>query len=97
MWDDPARARQVTQEATRLRRVVESYASLAGDVEGLDELLELADEEEAAELEEERVRIERDLETLYREALFVDKHDDAAAIVTVKPGASSSVVVTLTV
>ncbi len=90
LWNDPDRARSVTQEATRLRRVVDSFTSLEGDVEGLEELLEGASEEEAAELEDERVRVEQDLETLYREALFVGKHDDAAAIVTVKPGAGGT-------
>ncbi|MEJ2288943.1 MAG: peptide chain release factor 2 [Deinococcales bacterium] len=90
LWNDPDRARAITREATRLRRVVDSFASLEGDVEGLDELLEGASEDEAAELEDERERVEKDLETLYREALFVGDHDDAASIVTVKPGAGGT-------
>ena len=90
LWNDPDRARAVTQEATRLRRVVDSFVSLEGDVEGLEELLESVSEEEATELEDERARVEEDLATLYREALFVGGHDDAAAIVTVKPGAGGT-------
>jgi len=90
LWHDPDRARVVTQEATRLRRVVDAFESLEGDVEGLTELLEDASEDDVAELEDERVRVERELETLYREALFVGDHDDAAAIVTVKPGAGGT-------
>ncbi len=90
LWDDPERARQVTQEATRLRRVVDGFVALEGDLQGLDELLAEASEEEAAELEDERERVEHRLEELYREALFVGPHDERAAIVTVKPGAGGT-------
>ncbi|MEJ2668361.1 MAG: peptide chain release factor 2 [Deinococcales bacterium] len=90
LWEDPERARRVTQEATRLRRVVESFASLESDVEGLSELLAEASAEEAEELADERTRVEAALDGLYREALFVGPHDDRAAIVTVKPGAGGT-------
>jgi peptide chain release factor 2 len=80
----------VTQEASRVRRVVESYERLEGDVEGLAELIELAGEEDAEELADERARIEADLETLYRETLFSGEHDDRPAIVTIKPGAGGT-------
>jgi len=90
LWNDPDRARSVTQEATRLRRVVESFTSLEGDVDGLAELLAEASDDEAAELDEERARAAAALDSLYREALFVGKHDERAAIVTVKPGAGGT-------
>jgi peptide chain release factor 2 len=80
----------VTQEASRLRRVVESYERLEGDVDGLAELIELAGEEDAEELAEERARIADELETLYRETLFSGEHDDRPAIVTIKPGAGGT-------
>ncbi len=73
-----------------MRRVVESYERLEGDVEGLAELIELAGEEDAEELADERARIEADLETLYRETLFSGEHDDRPAIVTIKPGAGGT-------
>jgi peptide chain release factor 2 len=80
----------VTQEASRVRRVVETYERLEGDVEGLAELTELAGEEDAEELADERARIEAELETLYRETLFSGEHDDRPAIVTIKPGAGGT-------
>jgi peptide chain release factor 2 len=80
----------VTQEASRLRRVVDAYERLEGDVDGLAELIELAGEEDAEELADERARIEAELETLYRETLFSGEHDDRPAIVTIKPGAGGT-------
>lgn len=73
-----------------MRRVVESFTALENDVQGLSELLEIASAEEAGELEVERVRIEGDLDTLYRETLFHGPHDERAAIVTLKPGAGGT-------
>ena len=70
--------------------MVESYERLEGDVEGLAELIELAGEEDAEELADERARIEAELETLYRETLFSGEHDDRPAIVTIKPGAGGT-------
>jgi peptide chain release factor 2 len=80
----------VNQESARLRRVVESFTALENDVQGLSELLEIASTEEVAELEGERVRIEGDLDTLYRETLFNGPHDERAAILTLKPGAGGT-------
>ena len=90
LWNDPTEAKEVTQEATRLRRVVESFARLENDVEGLSELFEIASDEEKAELEDERARIQKTLDELYRETLFSGAHDERAAILTIKPGAGGT-------
>jgi peptide chain release factor 2 len=70
--------------------VVDGFRRLQSDVEGLGELYELAGDEEADELEEERLRVEQALEELYRETLFQSEHVDRAAIVTIKPGAGGT-------
>jgi peptide chain release factor 2 len=80
----------VTQEDARLRRVVDAYERLEGDVEGLAELAELAGEDDQEELEGERRRVEAELDALYRETLFQGQHDDRPAIVTIKPGAGGT-------
>ncbi len=90
LWNEPDRARAISQEATRLRRVVDGFMTLEGDVEGLQELLEIATPEEAEELDSERQRVQRDLDDLYRETLFSGDHDDSAAIVTITPGAGGT-------
>ena len=90
IWNDPQRAKLVTQEASRLRRVVEGFARLEDDVSGLVELWEMAAEDDHEELEAEQRRVERELDELYRETLFKGDHTDRAAIVTIKPGAGGT-------
>lgn len=90
LWSDPERARELSQESSRLRRVLESFDTLANDVEGLAELYELAGPEEAEELAEESTRVQRELDELYRETLFQGEHVERAAIVTIKPGAGGT-------
>ncbi|HET8984227.1 MAG TPA: peptide chain release factor 2 [Trueperaceae bacterium] len=90
LWNDPDNARKISQEATRLRRVVDEFIALEGEVTGLEELLEIATDEEAEELAGERERVESRLDDLYRETLFSGIHDDSAAIVTIKPGAGGT-------
>lgn len=90
LWHDPDKAKQISQEAARLRRVLTDFDSLENDVQGLGELYEMASDEEAVELDEERARVEGDLDELYRETLFSGDHDDNAAIVTIKPGAGGT-------
>jgi peptide chain release factor 2 len=86
----PDRARKVTQESTRLRRVIEAFHRLQDDVEGLAELAEIAEADEAEELAEEHDRVEAELDALYRETLFSGDYDENAAIVTIKPGAGGT-------
>jgi len=90
LWNDPDRARRLNQEATQLRRVVDEFTAIAGDVEGLAELYELATPEEEAELEGEFVSVEGRLDELYKETLFSGDHDFRPAIVTIKPGAGGT-------
>lgn len=90
MWNDPNRARQVTQESSRLRKVVDDYASLSGDVMGLAELLEIASADQVAELQGDVDDATKRVELLYRETLFQMPHSDSAAIMTIKPGAGGT-------
>ena len=90
LWNDADNARRITQEATQLRRVVEEFNAIAGDLEGLAELYELATAEEEEELEPELEQLEQRLDHLYRETLFNGDHDDRPAIVTIKPGAGGT-------
>lgn len=90
LWNDPQRAKTITQEATRLRRVVDGFVRLENDVAGLIELWDMADEDDRAELESEQRRVEQALDILYRETLFKGDHSDRPAIVTIKPGAGGT-------
>ncbi|UWX62940.1 peptide chain release factor 2 [Deinococcus rubellus] len=90
LWNNPERARSVNQEAGSLRKVVDAYTRLQSDADGLSEMLEMASAEEAEMLAEEQTRLQRDVDELYRETLFIMKHADAAAIVRVKSGAGGT-------
>jgi peptide chain release factor 2 len=90
LWSDPESAKKLTQEASRLRRVIDSFKLLENDVEGLSELLEIASDDERETLLQESERIQKQLDTLYRETLFSGEYVDAAAIVTIKPGAGGT-------
>jgi peptide chain release factor 2 len=90
LWNDTERARAINTEATRLRRIVDTYQRIADDVAGLAELREMAGPEDEGDLDVEEGRVSGDLETLYRETLFQGDHVDRAAIVTIKPGAGGT-------
>ncbi len=70
--------------------MLKQFDALEDDVTGLGELYEMAEDDDLAELEPERERVERELDVLFRETLFNGPHDDRAAIVTIKPGAGGT-------
>ena len=45
-WDDPDKAREISQEATQLKNAVESYKQLVSDIEDANVMLEMAIEED---------------------------------------------------
>ncbi len=80
----------MSQEAAQLRKVIESFSRLESDVEGLAELYEMASEAEQLELEDEKTRVQKALDDLYRETLFSGDYTNSAAIMTIKPGAGGN-------
>lgn len=90
LWNDADNARKVTKEAGTLRRVVDDYNGLEGDVSGLFEMLEIASEEEKLSLESDVQDAASRVDALYKETLFNDPHADAPAIITIKPGAGGT-------
>ncbi|GHF58964.1 peptide chain release factor 2 [Deinococcus metalli] len=90
LWSNAARARQVTQEAGTIRRIVDGYSTLQSDATGLEEMLAMASAEEQELLAEEQEGIQKRVDDLYRETLFTMKHADTAAIVRVKSGAGGT-------
>ncbi len=90
LWNNPDQAKNITQEATRLKGVLDTYYRLEGDIESLEELFEMATEDDLADLEFEKQEIQKSLDLLYNEMLFSGEHDDRAAIITIKPGAGGT-------
>jgi peptide chain release factor 2 len=90
LWQNPEEARRVSQEAARLRRTVETFRSLEGDLEGLMELWEELPAEEREALKPELLEAAKKLEALYHETLLNFPHAEKNAILTIQPGAGGT-------
>jgi len=91
-WDDQERAAKTSAEHARATKKLETYESLARDVEDLDPLAEMAAEEPdlEAELQEQIASVEERLEALELERLFSGKYDAGDALVTINAGAGGT-------
>ncbi len=91
-WDDQATAAKVSAEHARVGRRLEQFRSLESDIGDLEELEELAadDESIAAEVEEQRGSIEARLAALEEARLFAGDYDGGDAVVTVNAGAGGT-------
>jgi peptide chain release factor 2 len=85
-WDDQQGAAALSSEHSRLTRRVERYDSLTGEVEDLEELVELADDGELVELGAAVTPLKRQLERLEEDALFRGEYDAGGAVVTIHAG-----------
>ena len=94
LWDDPAKAKQVTSQLARLKDVVERSDRLEGRVEdalAMDDLLaEESDAEMLRELTSAVTQLEAELEKLELAALLSGAHDAADAIATINAGAGGT-------
>jgi peptide chain release factor 2 len=91
-WDDPEAAGRVGSDHARETRRLSTYEQLAGDVEDLEGLVELAEEdpELAAEVEQAFGSVETRLAALEEERLFSGPYDAGDALVTVNAGAGGT-------
>jgi len=91
-WDDQASAAKVSAEHARVQRRLEQFRALESDVGDLEELEQLADDDEsiAAEVQEQRASIESRLAALEEARLFAGDYDAGDAVVTVNAGAGGT-------
>ncbi|HEX6261336.1 MAG TPA: peptide chain release factor 2 [Actinomycetota bacterium] len=94
LWDDHARAQQLTTRLARLRDDVERYERLAErleEAEVLDQLLdEQADPDTERELKEHLEALASDVDRLELAVLLSGEFDDADAIATLHAGAGGT-------
>src|SRR5207253_2285321 len=91
-WDDQETAAKVSAEHARVTRRLEEFRSLAGEVDDLEGLAELAAEDEsiAEELDGQLDTMEQRLAELELERLFSGHYDGGDALVTVNAGAGGT-------
>jgi peptide chain release factor 2 len=91
-WDDKAAAARTSAAHASAQRRLETFRRLESDVADLDELVELAaeDEEMAGELASQIDSIERRLAELEEARLFSGEYDTGDAVVTVHAGAGGT-------
>ncbi len=91
-WDDQAEAAKTSAQHASAQRRLQTFRLLESDVADLDELAELAaeDEEMADELASQIDSIERRLAELEEARLFSGQYDTGDAVVTVHAGAGGT-------
>lgn len=90
LWNDPDKARMVSQRLARYESLFERVDGLAATIDDAEVLLELAEEAQDEAARDEALReltaVSKELDTLELEALFFDEYDDADAIISVHAG-----------
>jgi len=91
-WDDQEAAARTSAAHARAQRKLEMFAGLESDVADLDELAEMAaeDEEMAGELEAQLASVGRRLAELEEARLFSGAYDGGDAVVSVHAGAGGT-------
>jgi peptide chain release factor 2 len=91
-WDDQDAAARTSADHARAQRKLKTFSDLSGEAGDLDELAEMAaeDEEMAAELATQLASIERRLGELEEARLFSGSYDAGDAVVTVHAGAGGT-------
>ena len=91
-WDDQDRAARVSSEHSRVQRRLDEFTALSSDLDDLEELEEMAAEDEgiASEVEAQRASVESRLEALEEARLFSGPYDAGDAVVTVNAGAGGT-------
>ncbi|HKB51738.1 MAG TPA: peptide chain release factor 2 [Solirubrobacterales bacterium] len=91
-WDDQDAAARVSAAHARAQRKLKTFEELESEAGDLDELAEMAaeDEEMAAELVTQMGSVERRLAELEEARLFSGKYDSGDAVVTVHAGAGGT-------
>ena len=87
LWDDQDNAKKVNSEYSNLKADLDAFASLAGSVEDLEVLHEMAreidDESQEPDLERGISQARTKLDALELRSLFTGVHDEADAIVQI--------------
>lgn len=93
-WNNPEGGQAIMQEKKRLESKVDHYNRLAGKMDDLEVMIELAKEESDADLEQDIVdtlaEISKELDDFELETILNGEYDDNNAILSIHPGAGGT-------
>ena len=93
-WNNPEGGQAIMQEKKRLESKVDKYNALAGKMEDLEVMIELAKEEPDADLEQDIIdtlaEITKELDAFELETILNGDYDDNNAILSIHPGAGGT-------
>ena len=89
-WDTPANAQRIMQELTRLRDEAGQWESVKGRIDDAIELVEMADDDMAEDLEGEVATLKKQVAKMEFQALFSGQYDDRPAILAIHAGAGGT-------
>ena len=91
-WDDQERATKINSEYSRASAKLGVHDGLAQDLDDLDEMLELAEDDDdlGAERVEQLDSVEKRLDALEEERLFTGEYDAGDALITINAGAGGT-------
>ncbi len=93
-WNNPEGGQAIMQEKKRLESKVDHYNNLAGKMDDLEVMIELAKEESDADLEQDIVdtltEISKELDAFELETILNGDYDDNNAILSIHPGAGGT-------
>jgi peptide chain release factor 2 len=90
LWENTDRAKKLLQDKKFLEREIESYEALRNGVDDLTTLIEIAKEEDSAELEKELELLKKKADKLELAALLGGPYDKNGAILSINAGAGGT-------
>lgn len=87
-WNDPEKAKNITQKQKEIENTIDEYQNLFERVEETVEMLEIAEDDEdmVTEILSEVKKLKESIESMHLKVLLADKYDSNDAILTLKSG-----------
>jgi len=87
-WNDPEKAKNITQKQKGIENTIDDYQNLFERVEETIEMLEIAEDDEdmVTEILSEVKKLKESVESMHLKVLLADKYDSNDAILTLKSG-----------
>jgi len=90
IWHNPQHAQDLSRQLAALKKMIDPWLTLEAQTRDLSELMEIGDDELAAEFEGQISALEREYETLRKDLLFDGEYDDHNAIIRLSAGAGGT-------